>query len=165
MNVQVDVVLVDVDVDEVVTEIVCVAVAVAAVVNASPTVDVAVTVVLQTPLILPLVLLHLLKDVVLPSIVFLILPQVTVPDEQPSHEWDTAHMKGHTVPALPCGNQCTVLLDTMLTDNEWDMMLTSRCFKVHNEWAAKQTFFSDAPAMDDGVPGQGGCTVLQIFHG
>ena len=25
--------------------------------------------------------------------------------------------------------------------------------------------FNDTPAMDDGVPGHGGCTMLQIFYG
>ena len=34
-----------------------------------------------------------------------------------------------------------------------------------NEWVATDTFLNDAPAMDDGVPGHGGCTMLQVFHG
>ena len=34
-----------------------------------------------------------------------------------------------------------------------------------NEWVATDTFFNDAPAMDDGVPGHGGCTMMQIFYG
>ena len=34
-----------------------------------------------------------------------------------------------------------------------------------NEWVATDTFFNDTPAMDDGIPGHGGCTMLQIFYG
>ena len=34
-----------------------------------------------------------------------------------------------------------------------------------NEWVATDTFFNETPAMDDGVPGHGGCTMLQIFYG
>ena len=34
-----------------------------------------------------------------------------------------------------------------------------------NEWVATDTFFNDTPAMDDGVPGHGGCTMLQVFYG
>ena len=34
-----------------------------------------------------------------------------------------------------------------------------------NEWVATDTFFCDTPAADDGVPGHGGCTMLQLFLG
>ncbi len=34
-----------------------------------------------------------------------------------------------------------------------------------NEWYATDTFFSDTPAADDGIPGHGGCTMMQIFLG
>ena len=34
-----------------------------------------------------------------------------------------------------------------------------------NEWQATDTFFSDVPAADDGIPGHGGCTMLQVFLG
>ena len=34
-----------------------------------------------------------------------------------------------------------------------------------NEWVATDTFFSDTPAKDDGIPGHGGCTMMQIFYG
>ena len=34
-----------------------------------------------------------------------------------------------------------------------------------NEWVATDTFFSDTPARDDGIPGHGGCTMMQIFLG
>ena len=30
---------------------------------------------------------------------------------------------------------------------------------------ATDMFFDDTLAMDDGVPGHGGCTMMQIFHG
>ena len=33
-----------------------------------------------------------------------------------------------------------------------------------NKWVATDTFFNNTPAMDDGVPGHGKCTMLQIFH-
>ena len=34
-----------------------------------------------------------------------------------------------------------------------------------NEDVATDTFFSDTPAHDDGIPGHGGCTMAQIFTG
>ena len=34
-----------------------------------------------------------------------------------------------------------------------------------NEWQAMDTFFSDTPAGDDGIPGHGGCTMMQLFVG
>ena len=34
-----------------------------------------------------------------------------------------------------------------------------------NETVATDTFFSDTPALDDGIPGHGGCTMVQIFTG
>ncbi len=34
-----------------------------------------------------------------------------------------------------------------------------------NEWQATDTFFSDTPAADDGIPGHGGSTMLQVFVG
>ena len=34
-----------------------------------------------------------------------------------------------------------------------------------NEWQATDTFFSDTPAADDGIPGHGGSTMLQLFVG
>ena len=42
---------------------------------------------------------------------------MTVPDERPSQ--DLAHVIGHAVPAVPYGNQCAVLHDTMPTDIEF----------------------------------------------
>ena len=33
------------------------------------------------------------------------------------------------------------------------------------EWFSTDTFFSDVPAHDDGIPGHGGCTMVQIFGG
>jgi hypothetical protein len=33
------------------------------------------------------------------------------------------------------------------------------------ETVASDTLFSDTPALDDGVTGHGGCTMIQIFHG
>mgnify|MGYP005857053611 CR=1 FL=1 len=33
------------------------------------------------------------------------------------------------------------------------------------EWVATDTFFSDIPAADDGVPGHGGCTMVQLYAG
>ena len=34
-----------------------------------------------------------------------------------------------------------------------------------NEWMATDTFFCDTPAADDGIPGHGGCTMMQIYTG
>ena len=34
-----------------------------------------------------------------------------------------------------------------------------------NEWVATDRFFNDTPAMDDGIPGHGGVTMLQVFYG
>ena len=34
-----------------------------------------------------------------------------------------------------------------------------------NEWHATNTFFSDDVAADDGIPGHGGCTMMQVFLG
>jgi hypothetical protein len=34
-----------------------------------------------------------------------------------------------------------------------------------NEWYATDTFFSETAALDDGWPGHGGCTMLQLFAG
>eukprot|EP00977_Amphora_coffeiformis_P010451 scaffold2440_cov143-Amphora_coffeaeformis.AAC.2 len=34
-----------------------------------------------------------------------------------------------------------------------------------NEWQATDTFFSDTPAADDGIPGHAGCTMMQLFYG
>ena len=34
-----------------------------------------------------------------------------------------------------------------------------------NEWYATDTFFSETTALDDGWPGHGGCTMLQLFAG
>ena len=34
-----------------------------------------------------------------------------------------------------------------------------------NEWVATDTFFSETPAGDDGIPGHGGCAMLQFFLG
>ena len=61
-----------VDTHEVVAEIVSVTVVVAVVVDSSSMEDMVVTVLLPTPIVLLFVLLCLLKDVVLPSIMFLI---------------------------------------------------------------------------------------------
>ena len=33
------------------------------------------------------------------------------------------------------------------------------------EWFATDTIFSDVPAHDDGIPGHGGCTMLQLYGG
>ena len=33
-----------------------------------------------------------------------------------------------------------------------------------NKWMAMDTFFNNTPAMDDGIPGHGGCTMMQIFY-
>ncbi len=33
------------------------------------------------------------------------------------------------------------------------------------EWFSTDTFFADVPALDDGLPGHGGCTMLQIYGG
>ena len=50
--------------------------------------------------------------------------------------------------------------------------LFCKCFKSRypganaprlNKWMATDTFFNDAPAMDDGVPGHCGCMMMQIF--
>ena len=45
-------------------------------------------------------------------------PGSTVLDEQPSQKQDSAHVIGHTVPAVPCGNQCAVLHDATPTNIE-----------------------------------------------
>eukprot|EP00977_Amphora_coffeiformis_P024430 scaffold15831_cov181-Amphora_coffeaeformis.AAC.1 len=34
-----------------------------------------------------------------------------------------------------------------------------------NKWQATDTFFSDTPAADDGIPGHAGCTMMQLFYG
>ena len=34
-----------------------------------------------------------------------------------------------------------------------------------NKWVAMDTFFNDAPAMDNGFPGHCGCTIMQGFCG
>ncbi len=34
-----------------------------------------------------------------------------------------------------------------------------------DEWYATDTFFSETPAADDGVPGHGGCTMVQLYAG
>jgi hypothetical protein len=34
-----------------------------------------------------------------------------------------------------------------------------------NEWVATDTLFNDTPAMDDGIPGHGRCTMMQILYG
>ena len=34
-----------------------------------------------------------------------------------------------------------------------------------NKWMATDAFFNDTPVMDDGIPGHGGCTMMQIFYG
>ena len=34
-----------------------------------------------------------------------------------------------------------------------------------NEWFSTDTIFSKMPAMEDGVPGHGGCTMLQLYSG
>ena len=34
-----------------------------------------------------------------------------------------------------------------------------------NEWMATDAFINDTPAMDDGIPGHGGCIMMQIFFG
>jgi len=34
-----------------------------------------------------------------------------------------------------------------------------------HEWMAMDTFFSNVPAKDDGIPGHAGCTMLQVFLG
>ena len=44
------------------------------------------------------------------------------------------------------------------------------CFPAANvncipEWFATNTIFSDVPAHDDGIPGHGGCTMLQLYGG
>ena len=46
-------------------------------------------------------------------------PGLTVPGEQLSHGRDSANMSGHVIPAVLCGDQCTVLHDVMPTDNEF----------------------------------------------
>ena len=33
------------------------------------------------------------------------------------------------------------------------------------EWFSTDTFFSEVPAHDDGIPGHGGCTMLQLYGG
>ena len=33
------------------------------------------------------------------------------------------------------------------------------------EWYSMDTFFSDVPTADDGIPGHGGCTMVQIYGG
>ena len=33
------------------------------------------------------------------------------------------------------------------------------------EWVSTDTIFSDTPALDDGIPGHGGCTMLQVYGG
>jgi hypothetical protein len=43
------------------------------------------------------------------------------------------------------------------------------CFPAANvrrltEWFATDTIFSDTPAHDDGIPGHGGCTMLQVVR-
>ena len=44
---------------------------------------------------------------------------LTVPDEQLSHEQDLAHVIGHVILVVLCGNQCAALCDGMPTDNEF----------------------------------------------
>ena len=44
------------------------------------------------------------------------------------------------------------------------------CFPATNvcqlpEWYSMDTFFSDVPAANDGIPGHGGCTMVQIYGG
>ena len=34
-----------------------------------------------------------------------------------------------------------------------------------NEWYGTDTYFSDVPATDDGIPGHGGCTMAQVYNG
>ena len=75
------VITIPVDFDKVVVEIVSVVVEVATVVDASPAVDVVVTVALLTPHILLFVLLCLVRNVILPDVKFLILPQDMVVDK------------------------------------------------------------------------------------
>ena len=43
---------------------------------------------------------------------------LTVPDEQLSQEQDLSRLNGHTILAVPCGNECTAQFDAMPTDNE-----------------------------------------------
>ena len=49
------------------------------------------------------------------------------------------------------------------------MHFKSRCPGANvprlNEWMATDAFFNNAPAMDDGIPGHGGCTMMQVFCG
>ena len=49
-------------------------------------------------------------------------PGCTVPEGQLSHEQDSAHAIGHTVPTILCGNQCAVLHDMMPTDIQFCMV-------------------------------------------
>ena len=46
------------------------------------------------------------------------VPGSTVPNEQSSYGHDSAHVGGHAVPAVLCGNQCATLHDAMPTDIE-----------------------------------------------
>ena len=44
------------------------------------------------------------------------------------------------------------------------------CFPAANvhhlpEWFSTDTFFADTPALDDGIPGHGGCTMIQLYGG
>ena len=75
--------MVPVDMDEVVAEIVIVAVEVAAVTDASPAVDMVATIMLLTPIILLLVLLHPLKNIVLPDGMVLVPPTL----HHSPHRW------------------------------------------------------------------------------
>ena len=46
-------------------------------------------------------------------------PGLTAPGEQLSHGRDSSNVSWHTIPAVLCGNQYTVLCDTEPTDNEF----------------------------------------------
>ena len=54
-----------------------------------------------------------------PSNTLLYCLVLTVLHEPPSHGHDSAQVGGHAVPTILHGNQCTVLHDTMSTDNEF----------------------------------------------
>ena len=53
----------------------------------------------------------------------------------------------------------TLTHGTMTSDDPWD----PSCYD--NEIVATDTIFSDTPALDDGIPGHGGCLLKQFYCG
>ena len=60
-------------------------------------------------------------------------PGSKVLDEQPSQEQDLARVIGHAIPAILCGNQHTVLCDTMPTDIAFLHGVQSVIILIHSD--------------------------------